>query len=95
MMIIKNIFTFLLAAATIAVSAQKKELETITEKDLKAHLEFIASDKMQGRDFFTEVPGLEITADYLKSQCIKMGLKPGGDDFFQEVEMVSVKPAMP
>ena len=84
--------TLLFLAASLSVFAQKKELETITENDLKAHLEFIASDYMQGRDFNTEIPGLKITADYLKAQCRKIGLKPGGDDYFQAVDMESVVP---
>ena len=74
------------------VFAQKKKVETITENDLKAHLEFVASDFMMGRDFNTLTPGLEITANYLKAQCMKMGLKPGGEDYFQAVDMVSIKP---
>jgi hypothetical protein len=72
--------------------AQKNELQSITENDLKAHLEFVSSDYLQGRDFNSEVPGLEITANYLKAQCVKMGLKPGVEGYFQHVEMVSVIP---
>jgi len=72
-------------------AAQKKALESVTENELKAHLQFIASDYMQGRNFGTPVPGLELTADYLKAQCLKMNLKPGSTDYFQMVEMVSVK----
>ncbi len=88
----KIYLTLLFVGIVLSVFSQKKELESITENDLRAHLEFIASDFMQGRDFNTETPGLEITADYLKAQCKKMGLKPGGDNYFQMVEMVSVKP---
>jgi hypothetical protein len=89
---IKLTLLFLLAAFN--AFTQKEVLESITENELKAHLEFIASDSMQGRDFGTPVPGLEITADYLKTECMKMGLKPGGTDYFQIVEMVSVKQDM-
>lgn len=88
----KLIFVFILVFVVFASFAQKKELKSITENDLRAHLEFIASDYMQGRDFGTEIPGLEITAEYLKAQCKKMGLKPGGNDYFQPLEMISVKP---
>lgn len=88
----KIYLTLLFVGIAFSVFSQKKELESITENDLRAHLEFIASDFMQGRDFNTETPGLEITADYLKAQCKKMGLKPGGDNYFQAVEMMSVKP---
>uniref|UniRef100_UPI0032173F55 M20/M25/M40 family metallo-hydrolase n=1 Tax=uncultured Draconibacterium sp. TaxID=1573823 RepID=UPI0032173F55 len=85
-------FTLLLLSVTMLVLAQKKEMQTITENDLKAHLEFIASDYMQGRDFTTETPGLDITAGYLKAQCQKMKLKPGVEGYFQTVEMVSIFP---
>ena len=84
--------TLFLAALTINTVAQRIALESITENDLKAHLEFITSDYMQGRNFGTEIPGLEISADYLKSQCKKMELNPGFEDFYQKVEMISVKP---
>ncbi len=83
---------FLLIVLGVNAFAQKAAIESITEKDLKSHLEFIASDLMQGRDFGTPTPGLEITADYLKAQCEKMGLKPGGDGYFQNVDMIQVKP---
>jgi hypothetical protein len=88
-----RILTFILSVLLSFQSfSQKKELATITENELRAHLEFIASDLMQGRDFNTPVPGLELTADYLKTQCMKMGLNPGDSGYFQIVEMVSVKP---
>ena len=85
-------FTLLLAVLTLNTVAQKNALNSITENDLKAHLEFVASDYMQGRNFGTVIPGLEITANYLKSQCKKMKLKPGLEDFFQKVEMNFIKP---
>jgi hypothetical protein len=84
--------TLFLAVLTINAVGQKKALKSISANDLKAHLEFIANDYMQGRNFGTEIPGLEITGDYLKSQCKKMVLKPGFEDFNQKFEMISVKP---
>ncbi len=86
-----SLILFLLSLAML-VMAQKSEMKTITENDLKAHLEFVASDYLQGRDFNSKVPGLEITANYLKAQCAKMGLKPCVDGYFKKVEMVSVIP---
>ncbi|NQU54125.1 MAG: M28 family peptidase [Bacteroidetes bacterium] len=90
-MLSKLKLTLFLAVLTLNTLAQKKALESITENELKAHLEFIASDYMQGRDFGTPIPGLEITADYLKAQCVKMGLIPGSDDYFQQFKMISIK----
>ncbi|WP_297098440.1 M20/M25/M40 family metallo-hydrolase [uncultured Draconibacterium sp.] len=88
----KLLFTLFCVAVSIVAVAQKKELQTITENDLKAHLEFIASDNMRGRDFFTETPGVDLAADYLKSQCAKMGLTPGVEGYFQNIEMEAVTP---
>ena len=86
---ITNTLLFLLIFTT--VFAQKKELQSITDVELKTHLEFIAGDNMQGRDFGTPIPGLQITADYLKAQCFEMGLKPGLPNFTQTVKMVSIQ----
>ena len=88
----KLLFTLFCVAVSFVAVAQKKELQTITENDLKAHLEFIASDNLRGRDFFTETPGLDLAADYLKAQCVKMGLTPGVDGYFQNIEMEAVTP---
>jgi hypothetical protein len=82
----------LFVVLSFSALAQFSGVESISESELKAHLEFIASDYMQGRDFTSQTPGLEITADYLKAQCKLLGLKPGGDDYFQAVDIVSVLP---
>lgn len=81
------LFTFYVLAGF----GQKKELKSITGQELKAHLEFISSDYMQGRDFGTAIPGLEITAEYLKSECEKMGLKSDNQSFSQPLKMISIK----
>lgn len=83
--------TLLFLMANILSFGQKKAVETITENDLRAHLEFISSDLMQGREFTTKTPGLEITANYLKAQCRKIGLKPGVDDYIQHIDMQMLK----
>ncbi len=86
---ILNLFLALLIS--FQVFSQKKEMASITENELRAHLEFIASDLMQGRDFDTPVPGLEITGAYLKAQCRDMGLKPGAEVFSQTVKLIKTK----
>lgn len=85
-------FALLLLLITSQVIAQKAALQSISENDLEAHLEFIASDYMMGRDFNTTTPGLELTADYLRTQCQKMGLKPGGENYFQNIQLHKVSP---
>ncbi len=76
-----------------AVSAQQDGLLKIDEDDLKKHLEFIASDDLQGRRLGTEVDGLEITAKYLAQFAEKVGLKPGAPNYFQDVPIVKMTPA--
>lgn len=88
---LKTIATLAVLLTTISSFSQKKELKTITENELKAHLEFIASDLMQGRDFATPIPGLEIAAAYLKSQCLDMGLTPAAPGFSQPVKIIQTK----
>ena len=54
---------------------------------LKAHLEFIASDEMEGRD--TPSRGLDVATLYVATQLKLWGATPAGDDgtFFQTVPM--------
>ena len=52
--------------------------DSITEKDLKGHLRFLASDEMRGRE--TAQPESRITAVYVASRFEQLGLKPIGDD---------------
>ena len=87
----KIILAFLFVVTVFLVFGQKKETRSITENELKAHVEFLASDYMQGRDFGTSIPGLEITAEYIKSECLKMGLKAPLLDYTQQLELVSIK----
>lgn len=59
---------------------------TITASDLEAHLEFLASDELEGRE--TGTRGQKTAAKYLATQFQKMGLKPGnGDSYYQEYEL--------
>lgn len=59
--------------------------ETVTGSRLKAHLEFIASDLLEGRD--TPSRGLDIAAAYIAAQLKLWGVQPGGDNgtYFQKV----------
>lgn len=56
--------------------------DAITAERLKAHLEFIASDELEGRG--TPSRGLDTAAKYIAAQCKLWGLKPGANgSFFQ------------
>lgn len=56
-------------------SAAETYAKTITAEELKTHLEIIASDEYEGRE--TGKKGQKMTADYLRKEFNKYGLKPG------------------
>ncbi len=67
-----------LAASLLAQPSSFGPIERITAARLKAHLEFVAHDLLEGRD--TPSRGLDIAAQYIASQCKLAGLKPAGDN---------------
>jgi hypothetical protein len=78
--------TFLILAAILiaqSLSAQKSGLQSINPVDLKKHMQFLASDELEGRD--TGEPGLLIAARYLAVQAEALGLKAAepGNSYFQ------------
>ncbi len=64
-------------------------ISTIRERDLRAHLEFLADDMLEGRD--TGTRGGRIAANYIRAHFEKIGLKPGGEGgtFTQSVPLVA------
>lgn len=50
---------------------------TVQEKNVRAHLEFLASDAMQGRGSGTQFE--RIAAQYLATQMMQFGIEPAGD----------------
>ena len=80
----------LLTLASVA-NAQKEGLAAITKEDLKAYMDFFASDDMAGRE--TGTAGNEISALFLKSNLMRLGLKPvpGTNDYFQNIPLVSTR----
>jgi hypothetical protein len=65
---------------------QKEGLSSITREDLKAHMEFFASDLLQGRETGTEAN--DLVALYIRTNIMRMGLKPGSADYFQHIPLV-------
>jgi hypothetical protein len=85
------ILSGLLSLSLLQLSyGQNAAIRSITEKDLKTHLEFLSSDLLEGRRLGTPVPGLQIAAEYIKASASRIGLNPGGDDFFQSIHLVTV-----
>lgn len=81
----------LAASALMAASAVFAQVyqnsAAITPDRLRTHLEFIASDLLQGRD--TPSVGLDTACHYVASHLKLMGAKPAGDNgtFFQNVPL--------
>ncbi|HWK34929.1 M28 family metallopeptidase [Sphingomonas sp.] len=88
----KRLIAALLACtATIAV-AQDAPTAAFTPEAVRAHVEFLADDLLEGRDIGTR--GHEIAARYVASQFDAMGLKPAGDNggWYQRVTFQKTLP---
>lgn len=81
---------FLLSISLGTIFAQKpieKGLNSITERDAKASVGFLASDALQGRG--AGALGGEIASEYLASYLTSLGIQPLGDTYFQPFEAYS------
>ncbi len=76
---------FLIISTTLP--GQKEGLASIKIGDLKASMTFFASDQMKGRE--TGSPENDLAALYLKTNIMRIGLKPPPQtgDYFQEVPL--------
>jgi len=71
------LFTILISSS---LYSQKRGVESISRHDLKMHLQFLASDELEGRE--TGEPGLQIAARYLAVQAEQLGLQPVDPDIY-------------
>ncbi len=80
--------SFLLQAA---LSPSEQQLvDFITPAELKAHVSFLASDPLEGRD--TPSRGLDVAAEYIASEFRRAGLEPAGDNgYFQTASYKGAK----
>jgi acetylornithine deacetylase/succinyl-diaminopimelate desuccinylase-like protein len=74
---------FLLPLLVLPLSAgggtrTARALATITEPEVRSHVEFLASDELEGRG--TGSPGFDAAARYVATRIDSWGLKPMGDD---------------
>ena len=74
MRLIKARSAFLLLALCLPLWAQTAALDA-TQANLRKHIEYLASDKLEGRR--TGEPGAALAAKYIRDQFAKVGLKPG------------------
>ncbi|HEY9258783.1 MAG TPA: hypothetical protein VIP81_12465, partial [Chitinophaga sp.] len=68
-----------LVVVTIYVHAQKKE-DRKTIGNLQLHINYLSSDKLEGRS--TGAPGEQLAAAYISAQMQQIGLTPMGDNSF-------------
>ena len=72
----KQLFSFLLLLFfTASLSAQKAQTASALETNLRKHIEYLASDKLEGRR--AGEPGAVLAGNYVAEQFRKAGLKPG------------------
>jgi Zn-dependent M28 family amino/carboxypeptidase len=88
----KSIITvvILLAASGAYLGAQTQRQEKVDPEKIRAHVEFLSSDLLEGRGMGQR--GSDIAAEYIATQFALDDLKPAGDQgsYFQEVPMVKI-----
>ena len=72
---------------TARTPAPSRAADRIRARDLRAYLEFLAADELEGRD--TPSRGLDTAALFLATQLKLWGLKPAGDEgsYFQQIQL--------
>ena len=72
--------TLLVAAGVLSSTAllRADELAAISPDRIRSHVEYLASDELEGRD--SGEPGLEVAAEYVARRFQEVGLEPAGDD---------------
>lgn len=94
-MTLKHILTMVLAAGLTGCAVSNSQQATAPLKAsataIEAHLRFLASDELEGRD--TGSRGHEIASLYIATQLQALGLQPAGDNgsYFQRVPLRSAK----
>lgn len=76
----------LLLPLTTQLNAQKKADRKVLG-NLQSHINFLASDKLEGRR--TGTPGEQLAAEYIASQMKAAGLSPKGDSGYLQTFLVS------
>src|SRR6187402_2071991 len=72
---IRVLFFLSLLFVGLSISAQKPQLNTSAQRDLRRHVEYLASDKLEGRR--TGDPGATEAANYIVERLKRANLKPG------------------
>jgi hypothetical protein len=80
-----------LSTVAVLTAADARRPTDAAADRVRAHIEFLSSDLLQGREPGT--PGYEIAAEYVASQFRQLGLTAAGDtgSFFQRVPLLSYR----
>src|SRR5690242_3673462 len=81
-----------LAAQTSSPSQATRVTRALDARLLRAHLEFLADDALEGRAPGTR--GGKTAAKYIATQFERLGLEPAGDSgtYFQQVPIIALTP---
>ena len=73
-------------------SAASRAAAAVDSKVLRAHLDFLADDALEGRRPGTR--GAELAAKYIAAQFQRLGLEPAGDSgtFYHRVPIITLTP---
>jgi Zn-dependent M28 family amino/carboxypeptidase len=84
-----------LVLASALASSAFAQTPSFTPDAFRAHVEFLASDLMEGRDAGTR--GYDLAASYVASRYLGLGLTPVGADkgWYQQVPFIAATPAAP
>lgn len=84
----------LLALLLLAGPALAQQAPPLTPEQgaIKAHVQFLASDALRGREAGTR--DFDVAAEYVAAQMLAIGLEPGADGgWFQPVKLTTYRPA--
>lgn len=70
------------------VFSQDVNLPSFSKSELMKHVNFLASDSLQGRGFTSKIPALEIAADYIEATIEKAGLYYKEESYSQNFELI-------
>lgn len=88
-------FVFLVCSSASSFSQRLNRSERTLMENLRAHVTYLADDKLEGRRAGTQ--GEQLAADYISTQFQKIGLTPRGDGgvWFQPFEIYEGKQINP
>jgi hypothetical protein len=83
----RTLFTLLAAASLLACAQLPDRSPAVEQERLRAHIEFLASDALEGRNAGTT--GYDVAAEYVAAEFRQLGLVPAGTDgsYFQQVPL--------